>query len=60
MSTNQVPDIGEMYEFWQMKANILSLLNYSLGTARNDYEMSAFAQVIEDIESLGNINKEEI
>ena len=56
MKTNEIPDIGEMYEFWQMRFKILGdlyTLKGFLGNMADKIYVNNLAEFINKIESLG-------
>lgn len=59
MSTKEVPDIGEMYEFWQLKDEIENLFcRYHNDEALDHDSYMAARKLIIKIESLGKKEKE--
>jgi hypothetical protein len=63
MSNKEIPDIGEMYDFWQLKDEIVRSLNYGLdalfmlnsGTTSLKVDV---VNTINKIEALGKKDKE--
>ena len=53
MSTKEIPDIGEMYEFWMLKDEIVKTIDHSFNfiTSSSDYDRAM--KLLTKIESLG-------
>jgi len=62
MSNKEIPDIGDMYEFYQLKGEILDNLKQSHEDAITDQDVIDFmmwtAKLIIKIESIGKKEKE--
>ena len=63
MKTNQVPDIGEMLKFWEMKTSILDELAYLLVqfdefSETEDISIEPIEELKIKIESLGKKEEE--
>ena len=53
MSNNQVPDIGEMYEWWKLRNDVAALLILMERHETNPALLRIAGEVLDKIESLG-------